>query len=58
MSIDDLRQWIERVEGFGELTRVDGADPHLELGGLVDLYEWDMENPALLFDRIKGYPPG
>ncbi|MEE8292581.1 MAG: UbiD family decarboxylase [Candidatus Tectomicrobia bacterium] len=58
MPIHDLREWIERVEGLGELTRVDGADPQFELGGLVDLYQWDMENPALLFDHIKGYPPG
>ena len=45
MAIQDLRHWMKRVEELGELTRVDGADPHLELGGLVDLYQWDMENP-------------
>ena len=58
MPIEDLREWIERVEEIGELTRVDGADPNLELGGLVDLYQWDMGNPALLFDHILGYPSG
>ena len=58
MAIQDLRHWMKRVEELGELTRVDGADPHLELGGLVDLYQWDMENPALLFDHIKGHQPG
>ena len=58
MPIEDLREWMARVDEIGELTRVDGADPNLELGGLVDLYQWDMENPALLFDRIKGYQPG
>ncbi len=58
MAVEDLREWIERIDEMGELTRVDGADPHLELGGLVDLYQWDMENPALLFDKIKGYPEG
>ncbi len=58
MPVEDLREWIERIDEMGELTRVDGVDAHLELGGLVDLYQWDMENPALLFDKIKGYPEG
>jgi 3-polyprenyl-4-hydroxybenzoate decarboxylase len=56
MPVEDLREWIERVDAMGELTRVEGADPHLELGGLVDLYQWEMDNPALLFEKIKGYP--
>ena len=58
MAVEDLREWIDRIDEMGELTRVEGADPHLELGGLVDLYQWDMENPALLFDKIKGFPTG
>src|SRR5712692_1090263 len=58
MPVQDLRDWIRRVEEMGQLTRVNGADPYLELGGLVDLYQWDMGNPALLFDNIKGYRPG
>jgi UbiD family decarboxylase len=58
MPVQDLREWIARVDELGELTRVDGADAHLELGGLVDLYQWEMGNPALLFDQIGGYQPG
>lgn len=58
MPVDDLRQWIDRIDEMGQLTRVDGADPRHEIGGLVDLYQWDMEKPALLFDRIKGHEPG
>ncbi len=58
MPVKDLREWIERVEGIGELTRVDGADPNLELGGIVDMFQFDMGNPALLFDQIQGYPSG
>lgn len=58
MLIQDLREWMARVDELGDLTRVGGADPHLELGGLVDLYQWDMGNPALLFDDIVGYQPG
>jgi UbiD family decarboxylase len=58
MPVGDLREWIERIEALGELTRVDGADPACEIGGLTDLFQWDMGNPALLFDRIVGYPAG
>lgn len=58
MPVADLREWIERVDSLGELTRIDGADVATEIGGLTDLYQWDMGNPALLFDRIKGYPAG
>ena len=58
MPVEDVREWIDRVEELGELTRVEGVDPNLELGGLVDLYMGEMENPALLFERMKGYPEG
>jgi UbiD family decarboxylase len=58
MPVQDLREWIARVDELGELTRIDGADPYLEVGGLVDLYQWEMGNPALLFDRLRGYRPG
>jgi 4-hydroxy-3-polyprenylbenzoate decarboxylase len=58
MPVRDLREWIARVDEIGELTRIDGASPEYELGGLADLYQWDMGNPALLFDHIQGYRPG
>ena len=58
MPVKDLREWIQRVDEIGELTRVDGANSEYELGGLVDLYQWDMGNPALLFDHIQGHRPG
>src|ERR1051326_8199671 len=58
VSVRDLREWMARVDEIGELTRIDGASPEYELGGLVDLYQWDMGNPALLFDHIQGYKPG
>lgn len=57
MPVNDLRQWIERIDEMGQLSRVSGADPLHEIGGLVDMYQQDMEKPALLFDRIKGLDP-
>ncbi len=53
----DLRGWIEEVEGRGELLRLEGADWDLEIGCLVELNR-SKEPPALLFDQIKGYPSG
>jgi UbiD family decarboxylase len=58
MPARDLRDWIERVDQLGELSRIDGADVNLDVGGLTDLYQWDMGNPALLFDHLAGYRPG
>ncbi len=58
MGLQDLRDWIARVEELGELTRVDGASAIDDIGPLTDLYQWDMERPALLFDNIPGYAPG
>lgn len=55
---DDLRDWLQKVEGVNELKRIDGADWDLEIGCLTEL-NWKRQNgPALLFDRIKGYPEG
>ncbi|HEY1297955.1 MAG TPA: UbiD family decarboxylase [Chloroflexota bacterium] len=58
MPVKDLREWIERIDAIGELTRVDGADTSTDIGGLTDMFQWDMGNPALLFDRIAGFPSG
>lgn len=58
MAIRDLREWMERVDEMGELTRVTDADPKVDVGGLTDLYQWQMGNPALLFDRLPGFPAG
>jgi UbiD family decarboxylase len=57
-SYQDLREFIERVEEIGALRRIDGADPHLEIGAITELAAGMPECPALLFDNIKGYPTG
>src|SRR5438552_3540567 len=58
MGVHDLRDWIASVDEIGELSRVDGADAATEIGGIVDLHMQDAGNPAVLFDRIVGYPSG
>lgn len=58
MSAKDIREWIKEIDALGELKHVENADWNLEIGTLVDLYQSEMGLPAMLFDNIKGYPPG
>ncbi|MBI2848627.1 MAG: UbiD family decarboxylase [Chloroflexi bacterium] len=56
----DLREWLQRVEGLGEIKTIRGADWNLETGAISDIVYEETKDipPALLFDNIKGYPPG
>ena len=55
----DLREFIDRIEGAGEVLRVRGADWNLEVGALADIvYHARPEPPAILFDEVPGYPAG
>jgi 4-hydroxy-3-polyprenylbenzoate decarboxylase len=54
----DLRDFITKVEELGALRRVGGADPGFEIGGITEVAAGMPQCPALLFDRIKGYPAG
>jgi UbiD family decarboxylase len=54
----DLREFIAEVEKLGALRHVAGADPNIELGGITEVAAGMPECPALLFDRIKGFPAG
>jgi len=58
MSYLDLRDWIEKVEGFGELKRVDGVDWKLEMGAITQVAARGEPSCAILFDKIKDYPAG
>jgi UbiD family decarboxylase len=55
----DLRTWLDDVKNFGQLMAVEGVDWDLELSTLTEIINERAKNrPALLFDRIKGYPDG
>jgi 4-hydroxy-3-polyprenylbenzoate decarboxylase len=54
----DLRDFIKRVDDLGVLRRIEGADQRFELGGITEVAAGSPECPALLFDRIKGFPKG
>ena len=60
MAYRDLRNWLEQVDGFGEVMCLNGADWNLEIGGLCDIIirEAKKNVPVILFDEIRGYPKG
>ena len=58
MGFADLREFIERVDGIGELQCVDGADWDLEVGAITEVAASSPRCPMLLFDKIKGLKPG
>jgi 4-hydroxy-3-polyprenylbenzoate decarboxylase len=56
----DLRDWLLKVDGIGELKTIPGVDWNLEMGAVAEMiYHARPENPpALLFEDIPGYPKG
>src|ERR1700723_2424780 len=54
----DLREFIAAVDELGALRRIEGADPRFEIGGITEGAAGRPGCPALLFDGIKGFPPG
>ena len=58
MANPDLRDWIAEIDKAGELRRVSGAELEEEIGGITDIHQRRMGNPAVMFDDIPGYPRG
>src|ERR1700751_6229528 len=54
----DLREYIDLVDKRGALPRIEAADPRDEIGGITEVPAGLPDCPALLFDAIKGFPPG
>src|SRR5215813_10891851 len=55
----DLREFVARADTAGELMRVPGASPELEMGTLAEIvYHARPEPPAILFEDVPGYPAG
>jgi 4-hydroxy-3-polyprenylbenzoate decarboxylase len=50
----DLREFVEACEQRGQVQVIEGADPDLEIGTLVELM-CERQGPMLRFERIKGY---
>ena len=67
MAYNDLREWIKKLDREGELKRIrEEVDPILEIAEVTDraskagrkggLEGYAPGGPALLFERVKGYP--
>lgn len=54
----DLREFVALVEKMGLVRHVEGADAHLEIGGITEVAAARPESPLLLFDAIPGYQRG
>lgn len=57
-SYKDLRGWLDQVDAYGELRRIEGIDTELELGDIAALVSQSPDNPAVLCDRLKDRKPG
>jgi len=54
--IQDLREWLERVEETGDLVRVkEAVSCEEEMSAIGYLVAKQKPSPAILFDNIKGY---
>jgi UbiD family decarboxylase len=54
----DLRTWLGQLDVADELQMVRGANREEEIGGIVDFYQRQAGNKAVLFDDVPGYPSG
>lgn len=54
----DLREYVGAVEKMGELSTIKGINWDIELGELTDVLAHQLNTPMVMFDEIKGYPPG
>ncbi len=59
VEYNDLREFIEAAKKISDFRQVDGADWDKEIGALIEATsELVPQPPMLMFDNIKGYPPG
>lgn len=57
MPFNDLREWLAAMESMSELRLFEDVDQDYEIGVLTELSA-EAKGPALLFDRIHGFPRG
>src|SRR3954468_9900691 len=55
-----LRDWLDKVQGMGELLCVNGANWDAEMGSITQMLTEKSNGtaPAILFDEIPGYAKG
>lgn len=59
MTHSDLRDWLKKVEEIGELNVIgEEVDWDEELSAITYMAAKKKGSPALMFEKIKGYPEG
>ncbi|OGQ80425.1 MAG: hypothetical protein A3F90_06660 [Deltaproteobacteria bacterium RIFCSPLOWO2_12_FULL_60_19] len=58
MGFRDLRDYLGALDRLGMLRVVEGAHWDLEIGAIAQMMQESDDDPALLFDKIPGYPAG
>jgi len=55
-----LRDWLDKVQGMGELLCVNGAHWNTEMGSITQMLTEKSNGtaPAILFDEVPGYAKG
>src|SRR5437867_3642485 len=53
---DDLRDWLTMADALGELTVLEGVDWQENIGRITEMLHHSDGAPAVLFDRVPGYP--
>jgi UbiD family decarboxylase len=56
--MDDLRDWLEKLESMGEVKTIKGLHWDLEIGATTDPSVLGDDPHAFLFDDIVDYPSG
>jgi 4-hydroxy-3-polyprenylbenzoate decarboxylase len=54
----DLREWLAEAERLGEVVNADNLDAEEEIGMASELVMHPDNAPCVVFDNIKGFPPG
>jgi 4-hydroxy-3-polyprenylbenzoate decarboxylase len=54
----DMRDWLEMVDAIGELKVLEGVDWEENIGRIAEMLVHTDGAPAVLFDKIPGYPAG
>src|ERR687887_269871 len=54
----DLRDWLALVDALGELKVLEGVDWQENIGRIAEMLVHSDGAPAVLFDKVPGYPTG
>ena len=54
----DVRQWLAAINALGQLRVLEGVDWQENIGRVTEMLHHTDESPAVLFDKIPGFPPG